>query len=84
VKPPAHKGEAWAQNWLADAYMLGIGLVQAHVKVFSWYHLSTANGFTSPLKNRDIVSKQMTPQQITDAQKLAQECQARQYKVQGM
>ena len=31
-------------------------------------------------KNHDIVAKLMTPQQIAQAQKLARECQARNFK----
>ena len=77
VNPLDMEGEAWVQNGLADAYMLGLGVVQDHVKAYSWYHLSTANGFTGAVKNRDIVSKQKTPQQIADARKFAQDCFAR-------
>ena len=116
VNPLAIEGEAWAQRGLADAYILGQGVVQDYaeaakwyrfaaqqgdesaqlnlgnlyskgqgvvqdyVKAHSWYQLSTVNGFTGAVKNRDIVAKQMTPQQIGDAQKLALDCQARQFK----
>jgi hypothetical protein len=32
------------------------------------------------VKNRDLVAKRMTPQQIADAQKLARDCLARNFK----
>jgi TPR repeat protein len=80
VNPLAIEGEAWAQIWLADAYIFGQGVVQDYVKAYSWYHLSTVNGDTSAVKNRDYVAKRMTAQQIADAQKLARDCQARQFK----
>ena len=116
VEPPAIKGEAWAQSWLADAYRngqgvvqdyaeavkwyrlaaqqggasaqynLGImydngrGVVQNYVKAHSWYNLSAVSGNATAIENRDIVAKLMTSQQIAEAQKLARDCQARQFK----
>ena len=76
----AEQGDAAAQMNLGYQYSKGQGVVQDHVKAYSWYHLSTANGFTGAVKNRDILAKKMTPQQIADAQKLARDCQARQFK----
>ena len=61
VNPLASEGEAWAQQWLADAYITGQGVGQDYVKAHSWYHLSSVNGFAGAVKNREIVAKRMTP-----------------------
>ena len=76
----AQQGNAYAQLNLGYLYSKGQGVVQDYVKAHSWYHLSVANGIAGAVKNRDIVAKKMTPQQIADAQKLARDCQARQLK----
>jgi hypothetical protein len=76
----AEQGDASAQSNLGTMYANGHGVVQDYVKAYSWYHLSTVNGDTSAVKNRDYVAKRMTAQQIADAQKLARDCQARQFK----
>jgi TPR repeat protein len=76
----AQQGNSSAQSNLGAMYANGQGVAQDYVKAHSWYQLSTLNGSTGAVKNRDIVAKQMTPQQIVDAQKLAQDCQARQFK----
>jgi hypothetical protein len=45
-----------------------------------WFNLAAVNGYSVGVKNRDIVANRMTPQQVAEAQKLARECQARNYK----
>ena len=45
-----------------------------------WWNLAAVTGHANAVKNRDIVAKRMTPQQIAEAQKLARECQARNFK----
>ena len=44
VKPPALKGEAWAQGWLADAYTNGQGVVQDQAEAVKWYRLAAEQG----------------------------------------
>ena len=44
VKPPAIKGEAWAQSWLADAYDSGEGVVQDYAEAVKWYRLAAQQG----------------------------------------
>jgi hypothetical protein len=45
-----------------------------------WANLATVKGDTKVVKNRDIVASRMTTQQVVEAQKLARECQARNFK----
>ncbi len=73
----AQQGEAFAQHNLGLMHANGQGVVQNYVKAHSWFNLGAVNGAANAATNRDIVAKRMTPQQIADAQKLAQECQAR-------
>jgi hypothetical protein len=42
-------------------------------------NLAAVVGDASAVKNRDITARKMTPQQIAEAQKLARECQARNF-----
>ena len=76
----AQQDHASAQNNLGFMYHSGKGVLQNYVKAHSWYNLSAANGAATAAENRDGVAKRMTPQQIADAQKLARDCQARQFK----
>ena len=76
----AQQGNADAQYNLGLMYYKGQGVVQNYVKAHSWFNLGAVNGDANAVKNRDIVAKLLTPQQIGDAQKLARDCQARQFK----
>jgi len=76
----AQQGSMKAQNNLGSMYSQGQGVVQDYVKAHSWYNLSAVSGHAIAIENRDRVAKLMTPQQVADAQKLARDCQARQFK----
>ena len=45
-----------------------------------WFNLAAVNGESIAVKNRDLIATQMTNQQIAEVQKLARECQARNFK----
>ena len=51
-----------------------------HVRAHMWFNLAAAKGDADAVKNRDQATKMMTPLQIAEAQKLARECQARNFK----
>ena len=76
----AQQGDASAQNNLGFMYANGRGVVQDYVKAHSWYNLGAIKGDADAVKNRDIVAKRMIAQQIAEAQKLARDCQARNFK----
>ena len=76
----AQQGYAPAQYNLGVMYYDGQGVVQDYVKAHSWYNLSAIKGDATSVKSRDIVAKRMTPQQIAEAQKLARDCQAQNFK----
>jgi len=54
-------------------YERGDGVPQDYVQAYMWYHLGAANGATRGAALRDALAKQMTPDQIAEAQKLARE-----------
>ncbi len=45
-----------------------------------WFNLGAISGDVDAIKGRNQVAKQMTTQQIAEAQSLARECQAKKFK----
>jgi hypothetical protein len=45
-----------------------------------WFELAAMSGEAEAIKNRDIAAKRITPPQIAEAQKLARDCQQRNFK----
>jgi TPR repeat protein len=69
----ADQGEALAQTKIAIMYDDGLGVPKNIVQAYKWYSLATTNGDKPAPQIRDLLAKQMTPAQIAEAQKLAQE-----------
>ncbi|HWI68206.1 MAG TPA: tetratricopeptide repeat protein [Nitrospiraceae bacterium] len=69
----ADQGEALAQTKIAIMYDEGQGVPQDIVQAYKWYSLAATNGDKPSAELRDASAKQMTPAQIAEAQKLAQE-----------
>jgi uncharacterized protein len=76
----AQQGNVHAQNMLGQMYGNGEGVEQDYVKAHGWYNLAASKGQLAAFSNRDIVAKLMSAQQIAEAQKLARDCQARNFK----
>ena len=76
----AAQGNVLAQYILGTRYMRGQGIAQDYTRAHMWFNLAGVKGDSDAIKNRDIVAKLMTPQQVAEAQKLARECQARHFK----
>ena len=76
----AAQGLASAQLNIGVMYGKGQGVAQDYVRAHLWFNLAAVKGDADAVKNRDIVAKRMTSQQIAEAQKLARECQARNFK----
>jgi len=80
----AAQGLAAAQNNLGAMYENGQGVPQDDVRAYMWWNLAAAHSTGDKQKlaadHRDKVARSMTPTQIAEAQKLARECQARQFK----
>ena len=67
----AEQGNAKAQYNLGLMYVNGQGASQDYVLAHMWWNIADSNGHKGAPKNRNIVEKQMTPQQIEGAQRLA-------------
>jgi hypothetical protein len=79
-KLAAAQGDVDAQLDLGAMYYNGHGVVQDYVRAHMWTNLAAVNGDIRVTKNRDIITAKMLPQQIAEAQKMARECQARNFK----
>ena len=73
----AAQGHVKAQNNLGVMYAMGQGVPKDYVRAYMWWSLSAAHSTGDEQKlaaeNRDEIAGRMTPAQIADAQKLAQE-----------
>ena len=79
-KLAAAQGDLDAQFNIGQMYDKGDGVAQNFVLAHMWSNLSAINGDTDSVKLRDAVAAKMTSQQIAEAQKLARECKARDFK----
>ena len=79
-RPMAEQGDAAAQALLGLMYEKGNGVIKDPVYAHMWYNISASLGDENASKNRDSISKRMTPEQIAKAQDLARECVKKNYK----
>ena len=79
-KLSAEQGEEWGLVYLARMYSDGNGVARDNLKAHSLYNMAVAKGSRLGSLWRDDLAKIMSPQQINDAQKLARDCQAKQFK----
>jgi len=68
---------AVARSNLGVMYANGRGVTQDYAKA---YALFSIYGTHNAAKNRDLLARSMTPEQIADAQKMVRECKERGYK----
>ena len=67
----AEQGDADAQSNLGVMYFQGIGIPKDFVLAYKWSNLAAASGTDSGVALRDLVEKQMTTDQIAEAQRLS-------------
>ena len=79
-KPLAAQRNAVAQKDLSVMYAFGKGVPKDYVYAHMWGNIAVSIGGKGKGKVRDFVEKKMTPAQIAEAQKLARECVAKNYK----
>jgi TPR repeat protein len=79
-KLAAAQGDAKAQYNLGVMYAKGQGVLQNNVQAHMWFNIAAVKGDKDAVKNREFVANKMTAEQIAQAQRLAKECQARNYK----
>ena len=76
----AARGDTPAQRLLGLMYSKSQGVSMDNVRAHMWLNRVAMKGDAEDVKIRDIIAKQLTPQQMAEAQKLARECQARSFK----
>jgi len=64
----ANQGNDLAQRQLGLLYERGDGVSQDYVQAYMWYSLGAANGAQRGAALRDALAKQMSPDQIAEAQ----------------
>ena len=69
----AEQGHADAQHQLGFMHDKGEGIPRDYIEAHKWFSLAAAEGDEVATKSRDLIAKKMTPEQITEAQKLARE-----------
>ena len=72
-RPLAEQGDASPQYNLGVMYANGAGVPQNYVLAYMWANLAASTGSEKAGKNRDILARSMTPNQLAEAQKLARE-----------
>jgi len=80
----AAQGDAGSQFQLGGLYFGAKGVSRDLVRTYMWWSLASAHS-TGDLQKmssdlQDKVARRMTPAQIAEGQRLAQQCQARQFK----
>ena len=76
----AEQGNADAQTALGLMYDNGTGVIQDNAYAHMWFNINVSSGNKDAVKNRDLLAKQMTPADISAAQKLVRECVRKKYK----
>lgn len=67
----AEQGYAKAQFNLSGMYWGGDGVPASHVLAYSWASLAAANGVLQAQERREYLAREMTREQIAEAQKIA-------------
>ena len=69
----AEQGDANAQNNLGFMYDNGEGVPEDNVLAYMWFNLAAAQGNEDAQRNKDRAERQMTREQIAEAQRLSTE-----------
>lgn len=69
----AGQGNAQAQFYMGRARFSGEGIRKEHESAYAWFHVSAANGYRKADEWLAMVSREMTPEQIEEGRRLAQE-----------
>jgi TPR repeat protein len=69
----AQEGNAAAQYNLGLMYDNGEGVPEDDVTAYAWFNVAAVSGDENAISARSIIEKQMTPSQISEAQKLSTE-----------
>lgn len=73
LKMAAEQGHDKAQNNLGGMYFQGKGVIRDIVQAHMWANLAVINGNGNAVKGRETIEAQMSPDQIAEANRLANE-----------
>ena len=79
-RPLAEAGNPKAQNQIGLMYRKGEGTAPSPARAFMWFSLAAKRGDGKAKAGLRDVSKTMTPGEISQAQQMAQACQASNYR----
>ncbi len=63
----AEQGNAVGQIKLGNMYTYGKGVMRDYTEAYKWFSLADTSGHKDGRKNRELVEKHMTPEQIADS-----------------
>ncbi|MBH0210151.1 MAG: sel1 repeat family protein, partial [Nitrospira sp.] len=80
----ASLGHPIGQNNLAELYFAGLGGPPDYVRAYMWVNLAASHMQGEDKKqaeeNRDDVAQRMTPAQVTETKRLAEQCRSNKFK----
>jgi TPR repeat protein len=79
-RPLAAKGNARAQHLIGVMYHRGEGVARSSVRAFAWFSLAAAHSDSDAKAKLTEVSKTMTSDELSQAKKMAQACEASDYR----
>jgi TPR repeat protein len=79
-RPLAERGNAKAQSLIGVMYRRGQGVARSSVHAFIWFSRAAAHGDAKARVELHELSQTMTPQEISEAQQMAQACEASNYR----
>ncbi len=79
-RPLAEQGNPKAQSVLGVMYRKGEGVARNSVRAFVWFSFAAARGDASAKAGLREVSQTMSPQEISQAREMAENCEASNYR----
>jgi uncharacterized protein len=76
----ANQGDAKAQAFLGFYYTAGIGgVIQDYVQAYAWWNIAASQGNSTAKDDRNKIKKEMSPEQIAEAQSLSRQLYSKIY-----
>lgn len=79
-RPLAEQGNARAQHLIGVMYHRGQGVARNPVRALAWFSVAAKRGDREAEATMRDVSKTMTPQEISEANEMAQACESSNYR----
>ena len=73
TKVKAERGDSVAQFDMGYAYSFGEGVLQDYKLAPMWWNIAAIDGNETASKNREIIAKQMSSEDVSKAQDMARE-----------